>query len=124
MNDLQPKSFKVTIKGQEFDCSPLRLSHRLILGRVQPLFNAAQDIAEGKKVELSSEEMIALEKDLDTLIGSLIPALNGVTLDILDIVDLISQMMNSMLPEDSKELKEAKVEVNKDLKAPETIGKS
>lgn len=114
--DLQPKQFKVKVKDTEFNCQPLRLSHRLIMGRIQPLFNAANDIASGNKVELKANEILELESDLDALIGSLIPELKNVNLDIMDIAELLSQMMESMLPEDAKELKEAKVEASEDPK--------
>ena len=120
-NDLQPKQFRVKVKGNEFNCQPLRLSHRLIMGRIQPLFNAANDIATGNKVELKASEILELESDLDALIGSLVPELKNINLDIMDIADLLSQMMESMLPDDAKELKEAKVEASENPKE-ETIG--
>ncbi len=119
-SDLQPKQFKIKVKGNEFTCNPLRLSHRLILGRVQPLFTAANDVATGQKVAINSAEIIELENDLDVLIGSLIPELKNVSLDILDITEIISQMMDSMLTDDAKELKNAKVEVSGDLKEEKT----
>lgn len=111
-NDLQPKQLKITIQGKEYNCKPPRLSHRLIIGRIQPLFKAAEDMANGKQTEVSAEDMIQYENDLDTMIQDLMPELKGVTLDITNIIEIISQLLEAMLPAESKELKDAKVEVN------------
>ena len=115
--DLQPKQFKVKIKEKDYLCKPPRLSHRLIMAKVQPLFTAAEGLARGEDVSISAEQMVQYENELDFMIQDLIPELKGVELDILDIADLLSQLMDSMLPEDSKELKDSKVKVN-DPKSP------
>lgn len=116
--DLQPKPTNITLKGNSYLCKAPRLSHRLIIARVQPLFEAASNVATGAKNTLTAEDTLSLEKDLDALIGDLIPTLNNVTLDIIDLAELVAQIMEIMLPEESKALKEAKVEIdsNKDPK--------
>lgn len=110
-DDLQPKKFKVKLGEREFDCFAPRLSHRLILTRVQPLFMSVAEAAKGKEVEIPSEKIIEYEKDLDVLFGELIPELKNVTLDIEHVMSLVSQIMDEMLPEESKELKDNKVKV-------------
>lgn len=112
INDLQPKPFKIKIKDNEFNCKPIRMSHRLIMAKITPLFKAMEDVANGKEVELSSKQMIELEKELDVLIGDLIPQLSNITLEIEDIASVFEQIMDSTLPEDVKEMKDAKVQTN------------
>lgn len=109
--DLQPKNFKVTIKEKEYDCKPLRMSHRLIIAKIQPLFDQFAVISKGEKIELTAEEMIMLEKELDVLISDLMPALRNVTLNIEDIADVINQLLDSVMPEDAKKLRDAKVNI-------------
>ena len=116
-SDLQPKPFKIKIQDKNYLCKQPRLSHRLIIGRVQPLFTAADDLANGKSTDITATQMIDYENDLDAMIQDLIPELKGIQLDIVDLAEIIGQIMEVMLPEESKELKEAKVEVS-DPKAP------
>lgn len=111
-SDLQPKRFKIKIQANEYWCNPPRLSHRLIIGRIQPLFQAADDMSKGIQTEVTAEQMLQYEKDLDTMIQDLVPELKGISLDILDIAEIITQLMESMLPQESKELKDAKVEID------------
>lgn len=116
LNDLQPKPFKVKIRDQEYNCNPIKLSHRLIIGRIQPLFTAMESMANEQEVEISSDKIMELENDLDNLIGSLIPELKNITLNIEDLAELLTQIMESTIPEEAKELKEMNVEVSKDPK--------
>ena len=120
-NDLQPKTQTIKVKDVEYKCQPIRMSHRLIIAKIQPLFVELGHVVNGEKVNLTGAEMLELEAEIDTLIQSLIPELRNVTLDIEEIGNILQQVMDYMLPSDSKELKDAKVEVNTDLKAETTI---
>lgn len=113
MNDLQPKPFKVKIQDRTYLCKPPRLSHRLIIGRVQPLFKAMADLEQGKQTDIPAEDLLKYEEDIDVMIQSLIPELKGVTLDIIDLAEILGQIMDHMLPADSKELKDANVDMGK-----------
>lgn len=121
IQELQPKSFKVKIQGSEYDCKPMRMSHRLILGRIQPLFEQMANAAGEKPIDLSAAEILNYENELDVLLSSLIPELSDITLGMEDIGSILEQIMDTILPDDQKELKEAKIEVTDTLKADKTI---
>lgn len=108
LDDLKPKPFKVSLKGHEFECKPLRLSHTLTVSRLAELFN------DSGKITMKSAK--AAEKDLDELIADLIPELTGVQLDLNDSMHLLTQMVNSVEPEESKELSEANVQFDTEKK--------
>lgn len=112
INDLSPKPFKVNIKGLELTSQPLRLSHALVLTKIGNIF---QNIEGAKKSEITQAE-----KDLDEVIGELIPELKDVKLDMATTLSLIEQLMSTIEPDDNKELKEKGVSFNSDLKAPTT----
>lgn len=109
--DLQPSKFQVTINGKEYWCNPPRMAHRIILMKVQPLFEAIAALADGKDVEVSSDKIIEYQKDLDALFADLIPDLNGVTLDENDLVTVIDQLVTGSQPAEARQLAEAKVQV-------------
>lgn len=81
IEDLQPKSFEVTIKGQTTLCKPPRLSHIFILSKIGNLFQSPESA--------SSTDVKQAEKDLDEVFGDLIPELKGVNLDMQSAIDLI-----------------------------------
>lgn len=112
INDLSPKPFKVNIKGLELTSQPLRLSHALVLTKIGNIF---QNIEGAKKAEITQAE-----KDLDEVIGELIPELKDVKLDMATTLSLIEQLMSTIEPDDNKELKEKGVSFNSDLKAQTT----
>lgn len=111
IQDLQPQDFKVSIKGVELTCKPLRLSHTLILAKVGDVF---QNVG-----ECTTEQLKQAEKDLDEVTTELIPELQGISLDMRSSMELITQMMEQVEPEDNKELAangvtfDPKVEKNK-----------
>lgn len=113
ISDLQPKSFKVKIRDNEYNCKPLRMAHRLIIAKIQPFFEQLENLTLGKDVELSGKQILELEAELDALIQNLIPELGNITLDIEDISSILNQIMDSIMPDESKKLKEANVEVGK-----------
>jgi len=87
INDLSPKPFKVNIKGLELTSQPLRLSHALVLTKIGNIF---QNIEGAKKAEITQAE-----KDLDEVIGELIPELKDVKLDMATTLSLIEQLMST-----------------------------
>lgn len=116
IDDLQPKGFKIKIRDTEYDCKPLRLSHKLILDKLKPFFQDIENAANEKELALSAKDLISMESEIDVLIGDLIPTLSNITLGMEDLADILVQMINSVLPTEVQELKEAKVEVNSDPK--------
>lgn len=116
-NDLQPKDTKIKIHDKDYTCKPIRMSHRLIIAKLQPFFKQFELLSQGKEVDLPATKILEFEEELDVLIKSLIPELNNLTLRMEDIIEIITQIMQNAMPDESKELKEAKVEVNSDLKA-------
>lgn len=108
IEDLQPKPFKITLKGVELLCAPPRLSHTLILAKVGNIFQNSKDA--------TKDEMRQAESDINEVVGELIPDLKDVQLDMNATLELITQLMDNIQPSDNKELKENKVEVNTDPK--------
>lgn len=109
VDDLKPKSFKVNVKGVELESKPVRLSHALAIAKIGNVF---QDTKAATK-----EEIKQAEKDMDEVVGELIPELAGVELDIGATMQLIEQLMEQVEPADNKELKKKGVEFNSDPKA-------
>ena len=103
VEDLRPKPFKVTVKGVDLECKPLRMSHALSLAKIG---NAFED--PGTK---SREENKKLELEFDEVVSELVPDLAGVPLDLQSSMELIQQLMASVEPSESQELKENKVEL-------------
>ena len=102
LDDLQPKPFIIKIKEHEIECKPLRLSHTLILSKIGETFQNPK--------ESSSQEMKQAEKDLDFMIGELMPLLSGVELGMSEILEVIQQMMDTVEPSDNKELKKRNIQ--------------
>lgn len=121
-NDLQPKQYKITVQGKDYIGKPLRMSHRLILTRLTPFFKQFENASTGKEINLNATQLLEFENEIDVFIQDILPSLSGVTLSFEDISEILVQVMNSIMPEESKQLAEAKVEVQTDLKAPEMIG--
>lgn len=113
IDDLRPKPFNVTVKGVSLQCKPLRLSHALAIAKVGNVFQDAKNA--------TSEQIAQAGKDLDWVIGDLIPELSGVELDAATSIELIEQMMDKIQPADNKELEEKGVSFGTDPKA-QTIG--
>lgn len=109
LEDLKPKSFKVTIKGIELESKPLRLSHALMISKIGGVF---QDIKNASKQDIKQTEA-----DFDEIIEELIPELKGIQLGLGDITDLIAQLMESIQPSDNKELQEQGVKFDEGPKA-------
>ncbi|MEI7632007.1 MAG: hypothetical protein WCJ60_01645 [bacterium] len=108
ISDLMPKDFKVTVKGLELDCKPLRLSHALIVGKLSDVFS--------NPINYTANDIRQAEKDIDSVITDLIPELTGVKLDIASFVELMPQMMNSTQPQDEKDLVETGIQLGTDPK--------
>lgn len=109
IQDLQPKPFNVEIKGLTLECKPLRMSHALAIAKIGNVFENAK--------EASTQSMKQAERDMDEVIGELIPELKGVQLDIGATLQLITQMMEQIQPSDNKELDEKGVKFDTDPKA-------
>lgn len=113
IDDLRPKNFKVNIKGVELECKPLRMSHTLIVSKIGDIF---------QNVSTSTNEQITqAQKDMDQVIADLIPELSGIELDMSATLELITQMMDQVQPDDNKELSDKGVSFDTDPKA-EKIG--
>ena len=113
IEDLKPKKFKITIKGVEVECKPLRLSHALTISQIGEVFNNSK--------KTSTIELKKCEEDMDNIIGELIPELKDIELDVASILDVITQMMGTIQPTDNKYLNENEVSFDSDPKA-EKIG--
>ena len=113
IEDLRPKNFSVTVKGVELQCKPLRLSHALIVAKIGEVF---KDSKSATKQQINQAQI-----DMDEVITELIPELKGIELDISAVMELIEQMMNTIQPDDNKELSDKGVAFNGDPKA-QTIG--
>jgi glutamyl-tRNA reductase len=113
ISDLQPKPFKITIKGVELESKPLRLSHALTVSKLGDIF---QDSTKATKQEIKQAEI-----DLDEVIADLVPELKDIQLDITSIMQLLEQLMANIEPADNAELKEKGVKFDSDPKA-ERIG--
>jgi hypothetical protein len=111
--DLQPKNFKIKIKDVEVECKPPRLSHMLVMSKIGELFKDT--------TKASREEIQQAEADFDWLVDELIPELDGVKLDMQGVIDVISQMMAQVSPEENKQLEAQGVKFDTDPKA-EKIG--
>ncbi|RLA58676.1 MAG: hypothetical protein DRR04_10395 [Gammaproteobacteria bacterium] len=112
IEDLKPKPFKVTVRGVELECRPVRLSHTLILAKIGNIFENASTV--------STEEIKQSEKDINELFAELIPELKGIDLDIGSTMELIQQIMDQVEPADNKELDKKGVKFDTDPKAPRT----
>ena len=113
VEDLKPQDFTVTIKGVTLTCRPVRLSQALIIAKLGNVFTDPKSS--------TTTEIKQAEADLDDLVQSLIPELTGVQLDMGAVMELLAQLMDSIQPDDNKELKEKGVKFDSDPKAP-TIG--
>jgi hypothetical protein len=111
LNDLQPQKFTVEIRGVILQCSPLRLSHALIISKIGKVLQEPENV--------SVAEIKQAERDMDEVINELIPELKTVHLDMMDTVSLITQMAEGITPEDSKFLDEQGVKFDDGLKAQE-----
>jgi len=113
IEDLKPKSFTVNIKGVEVNCKTPRLSHILVISKVGESFQNISD--------LKREQIQQAEKDFDWVVAELIPELKDIPLDMQSVIDLITQIMEKIQPEESKELYDKGVKFDTDPKA-EKIG--
>jgi len=114
IEDLRPQKFKVTIRGVDLNCSPLRLSHALIVAKIGDVFQSPK--------EATKESIIQAQKDMDEVINELIPELEGVELNMTDTIDLITQMTSNTQPEDNQYLNKAGVKFDAEKKTKVTTG--
>lgn len=113
VSDLIPKDFKITIKGVEVTSKPPKLAHMLVLSKVGNLF---QNINEAKR-----DDILSAQEDFDWVVTELIPELKDVELDMQASIDLITEIMKQVQPEENKELAEMGVKFDTDPKA-EKVG--
>lgn len=113
IEDLRPKKFTITIRGVELQCSPLRMSHALIVAKIGEIF---VDPKAAKAADIKQAQ-----KDLDEIIGELIPDLKDIELNMDDTLQLITQLTDSNQPTDNQYLKEAGVKFD-DPKAQKATG--
>jgi hypothetical protein len=111
--DLQPKDFKVTIKGVELNCKAPKLSHMLVLSKVGDLFQNIKDS--------SREQILSAQDDFDWVVKELLPELSDTQLDMQSSIDLITQIMGQVQPEENKELNDKGVKFDTDPKV-EKVG--
>lgn len=126
-SDLLPKKTTINIKGKQYPCKPMKMSHRIIVAKLQPFFQQFENIANNKKVELGAEELLSLENDMDILIKDLVPGVKDIAQDMVldteDIADILNQLLDTAMPEDVKKLRDANVKIDQDeesLKVPRT----
>lgn len=109
VDDLKPQPFKISVKGVEVTCSPLRLSHALMIARVG---NTFQD-----PTQATTDQMRNAEREMDEIIAELIPELKDVRLDVAAVLEVVNQLMDHIQPADNKELKDKGVSFDTDPKA-------
>lgn len=113
LEDLQPKEKEITINGVQLIAKPLKLSHALILTQLGEIFQNPKNA--------SVDEIKKAEKNVENLIGDVIPELSGKELDMDTTIKIISELMKTIQPSDNAELIEKGVSFNADPKA-EKIG--
>ena len=113
IQDLQPKNFKIKIKGVEVDCKPPRLSHTLVISKVGEVFS---NVSTASRADITNAE-----KDFDWVVEQLIPELKGIELDMAAVIEIITQIMEQVSPEETKELDSKGVKFDTTPKA-EKIG--
>jgi hypothetical protein len=113
IEDLRPKNFTINIQGVELECKPPRLSHILVISKVGEAFNNIKDL-DAKQIEQT-------QKDFDWVLNELLVGLNGIELGMQDSIDVLTQIMQEVSPEETKELEAKGVSFGTDPKA-EKIG--
>jgi hypothetical protein len=108
ISDLIQKDFTINVDGVDLSCKPLRISHALIVSKVGDVFQNPS--------KYSAEEILQSEKDMDLVIGQLVPQLAGKQITINALTDIISQMMSSTQPNDDKYLQDNGVRFDSDPK--------
>jgi len=108
INDLKPKEIKIKVGELELTAKPLRVSHALIMAKVGDILEKPQ--------ESSSDEIDQAQKDLDKVIGQLIPELKGIELDMKNQMEILTELMAGIEPDDNKELREKGVKIDTDPK--------
>lgn len=112
INDLQPKNIKITIRGVEITSKPLKLKHALQLAKVGVVFQDLQNA--------SNQDIDLAEKSVTDIFGELMPELKSVELTVADTMTVLNQLMETIEPEDNKELDKLGVKFDKDPKGKET----
>lgn len=107
IEDLKPKETKITVRGVELVAKPLTLAQALIISKAATIFSNSADV--------SREEITQAESDLDAVISEVIPEISF-SLDMVTKMELIEKLLESIQPEDNKELKDNGVEVNSNPK--------
>jgi len=109
IEDLKPKDFKITVKGVELDCKPLKLHQTLMLGSISDTFS---------NLSKSSEQDIAkANKEVMAIINEAIPELDGIELDGATILSIMTEIAEHTQPSDDKYLKDNKVTGTQNPKA-------
>lgn len=108
LNDLQPKPIEVKVKGVELTSKPLRLKHALILAKIGSVFENAS--------KATVAEIEKAQTDVDAVFTELIPELKGIDLDMSSTMELLTQLMERIEPEENEQLKESGVKIDTDPK--------
>lgn len=99
IDDLKPKPFTINVKGVELECQPLRLAHALTIAKIGSVFS--------ETAKASAQEIEQAARDLDAVVGQVIPALKDVALDASASIELITQLVATIEPAESSALKES-----------------
>lgn len=105
IEDLKPKPFTITIKGVKMECKPLRVSHALTVSKMGSIFNDPS--------QYSKKQIKEAEQDLDEVIAELVQDIKDIHLDLDATLEVITQLTETMIPTENKELAEAGVELTK-----------
>jgi len=110
VDDLQPKNFKIILDGElELDCRPPKLSHILGLSKLGDIFSNPKNY--------NRQQITQAEQDFEWILGDLVPALKGKSVEFKYITEIISQIMQNVSPEENVELEQLGVKVDSDPKA-------
>ena len=112
IEDLRPKPFTIKVRGVELACKPLRLSHSLVVSRIGSVLQNPN--------EISKQQIKQAEADLDEVIAELVPELAGIELDTASVIDIISQLLETVVPSENEELQKAGVKMQSDPKGVRT----
>lgn len=112
VEDLRPQPFKITIRGVELDCKPLRMEHGLLISKIAAVFQNMD--------KATRKDIVTAQEDFDYVVASLVPELKDIELNIDDSLTVIEQMQTGSEPTDDQYLKEQGVQLgDPKVQAPE-----
>jgi hypothetical protein len=110
--DLKPEPITIRIKNTTLEAKPPRLADALIMTKVGKIFENPENATD--------EQIEQAQASIDKVIAKLIPEVKDTELDLNTTMEILTQLLSGVEPEESKELRESGVQFD-DPKA-EKIG--